>query len=152
MKDNIENTLKAILDKHEANEEAAKQAENKRLNEENEFLAAFLQKRGGVVQPAMEEIGRWIEERGHRYQIATQEDGHRGNGNALIRFSLVVPHEDLPYLAVICDKSGQCIRFHESTVVEDSGHAGSVGEVSLEELTSDRVQEAVVKMLAQVLG
>jgi hypothetical protein len=156
MKEETRSALKSIFDKREADQKAADEAQEKRLSEEDAFLKSFIQRREGVIKPAMQEIGEAIKERGYNYSISTEEDQHKSGSGASIRFNLLVGQRqgpESPGLAISCDKAARSVRFHENTMTAGrGGHSRSVGEVPIEQVIPDLVQQKVLALIAQVLG
>jgi hypothetical protein len=154
MKENIRTALDSIFSAHEVKQRAADEAEDKRRNEEQAFLDAFVQKREGVIRPAMEEIGRAIKDKGHSYDIVTDDGARRGGPS--IRFCMPMGAKyhtgyDCPGLEVVADRHAHRVRFQESTMIPTrGGHSGSAGEAPLDDVTPELIQEKILKVVAEV--
>ena len=156
MKDDTRAALDLIFEKHEARKKTAEKAEEAKRSKEALFLEAFLQKRKGVIRPAMEEIGERVKQRGYGYQITNADDSFHTSTEASITLVLHAESDrpggyNRPHFSVICDKHAGQVRFREDTT--GGGHggpAGSAGEATLEQLTPELIQEKILKMVAEV--
>jgi hypothetical protein len=158
MKDETKARLEAILDVHEAAKHAAAQTKHVRETKEEVFLREFNRIREAIIRPAMEEIGKHVQLRSCSFEIHDEDerlpDPHRGGGRnpsiAIIFFpgEQRTPRHQFPALTVFCDKHNECVIFHDRTITPGKGGtAGSSGEVPLEQITSDLIQERILNVL-----
>jgi hypothetical protein len=84
MKKEVKSRLDAVLDAREASNLAATQAKQARESREEAFAREFNKVRDAVIRPAMEEMGKHVEQRGLFFEIAhedeTPPDPPRGGG------------------------------------------------------------------------
>jgi uncharacterized protein (UPF0335 family) len=74
--DGLANELDAILDLYEKNEPKQEAVSEE---QEQEFLAKFERINVEVIKPIMEQIGKYLEKRGHSYQIKDETGIHYDN-------------------------------------------------------------------------
>ena len=164
MKDNNKSKLSQILGAFEANRAAAKK-ETDRLKTEHElFLEAFAEKARSVIRPAMEDVAEQLRAGGHGAaiveQLETRDDqGHAHNaGITLSMFPLGekpgYPNEhDCPHVAVMANAHSNSVYVHESTMMHGrGGHAGGAGEYLLEQISTDLVEQHILKVLSEAMG
>jgi hypothetical protein len=142
MKQEIQASLDAVFEKHEASKRIAALAKQTGETKESEFLRAFLEARETIVRPAMQAIGEYVKSKGYDFSISTREEGYERAepGRRYIPASIALQlylggtprgAQEAPGLTVICEKSNQRVWFHENTIGGSrGGHSGSAGEVA----------------------
>jgi hypothetical protein len=89
-KDDIARELDAILDSY--SNSSTKPAANE--EQEQEFLARFERIKVEIIKPAMEEIGKYLESKGHSYQIEEDVSMHRDNPSVKMEIYPRIPTGD----------------------------------------------------------
>ena len=75
--DGLANELDAILDSYSSDPKQDAASEEQEL----EFLAKFERIRVEIIKPVMEQIGKYLEKKGHAYHIKDEAGVYRGNPN-----------------------------------------------------------------------
>jgi hypothetical protein len=160
MGEDIKSKFEAVFQKHAASKLAAAKAQDVKESKWAAFLRAFLDARETTIRPAMTEVGEYVRGNGYHYEISTVDDSISNDKNhrpisAAIRITFFTgddraPVGNFPHFTVICDKERQRVGFHESTISPGrGGHAGGVGGAPLSELTTEMVQEKIIKVLSE---
>jgi homoserine kinase len=155
MKDSIRSSLDDVFQKLEAKKKAQEETAEAKKTRDAAFLEAFRKKQKEVIRPAMEEMLAELEQRGVSSKISAAEeryDSQKRHHGAKIKMAFPTGKSEEPYLEVQCEKEQGCVRFYESTLgLGSSGHAGSAGEATLEEVTTDLIQEKILKLVTEIL-
>lgn len=160
MKDDIKSGLDTIFRTHQEKKDNTQRAEEEKGRREKEFLTQFYAHQETTIKPAMEAIGKYVEEKGVAYRIDESKDEisqdikRRG---ASISICFLVgrdagrPSHEYPYFTVFCDKHAQRARFSQSTLSPGlRGHSGAAGDALLNEVTEDLIHEKIIKILTEV--
>lgn len=163
MKKEILDDLHTIFSKYETALTAKANAKAQVIAAQRSFVHEFYQKRDLVIRPAMEMIGAFIVDRGHSFEITTQDDAYDEARNLainaridmLIREHVRQPDENRVIsparFSAVCSKSSSSIQFHEDTLgARRGGQVAITGDCRLSEVTVDEVQRRLVKIVARI--
>lgn len=158
MTDDLQNSIDAIFDRHEAAKQAAVAAAEKRKSQEELFVEEFLAVRAGVIRPALERVAQLVKDRGYDCEVVDQDTAQRPGGSPgepMATLRILVErsdrHTEHPHLSDICDRLQRRVRFHESTIWGNrGGHGGPAGDAALSEVTDQLVFTKAVKLLGEV--
>jgi len=160
MADRMREALGKLLDRHHEQRIAELAREQKLKDDDARFLTRFQEIRHSVIRPVLEAAAVQLEERGHRCSITEQEfvsgtAGRVGEASIALR---VLPagvktlHEDRSSFAI-------STRHYNKTVWIDAGEPASVsagtgpkGAYSLEEITSQLVEDQLLGFVGRVLS
>ena len=155
MKDSIRSSLDDAFQKLAAQKKAQEETAEAKKTRDAAFLEAFLEKQKEVIRPAMEEMLSELKRRGLSSKISMAEeryDSQKRYHGAKIKMAFPTGRSEEPYLEVLCEKEQGHVRFYESTLgLGSSGHAGSAGEVTLDQITTDLIQEKLLKLVTEIL-
>src|SRR5262245_29928479 len=152
MKEATKAKLDGLFEKLNDRKRSEAEAQQVKESKEDLFLKQFKEVQDRVIRPAMEEIGAYIKSKGFDYQVLVEDDriskddGRRRYVPASITFVFYpdqrgYPTHAFPGLTVICEKTQQRVRFHESTISPGrGGYTGGAGETALSELTASLIQ------------
>lgn len=160
MKDNIKSDLDTIFRTHQEKRNNEQKLEEEKGRREEEFLSQFYAHQKTTIRPAMESIGKYVEEKGYSFRIDENKDEispdvkRRG---ASISICFLVgrdsgrPSHEYPYFTVFCDKHAQRARFSESTISPGlGGRSGAAGDAPLHEVTEELIHKKIIKILTEV--
>jgi hypothetical protein len=161
MNESVKSGLDGIFRTHQDKNNQVQSLEKEKENREKEFLSAFYAHQNSIIRPAMEAIGKYIEEKGCKYEIDESQDGathggrHQGASIA-IRFLFgkdsYRPMHEYSSFAVFCEKNVQKARFHENIVAAGRGGQSSpAGEASLDEVTEDLIHTKILRVLTEAI-
>ena len=130
--------------------------------EEDTFLFKFQAVREAVIRPAMEEVGKYLKDRGHGYRISEREKSidHQGRTqDANIEMSIFpddikgasYTEDSTPSISFIATKYKKIIWGHRSTMMPGrGGSSGSFGEFNPAEIQRDMVEREIFVLLEKV--
>jgi hypothetical protein len=154
MKREILDSLHVIFSKYEAKLHSEETAKNQEESRRRAFVKEFYQKRDLIIRPAMDAIGSFLLDRGHSFEIVTQDDDNDVAARIEMRIypqTIDANTKSTPHFAVICNKSSGSVQFHESTLgARRGGQVGEAGDSTLSDLSVENVQNRLVKLLAQI--
>ena len=152
--------FEAIFKRHEDTKSKGLKAQEERGKEEDQSLARFDALRESTIKPAMKAVGEYVESKGLSYRIVEKEDSRDTEGRdhpASIAFVFLVggdtyrPVHEYPSLTLFCEKRTGKVRLHQSTMVPGSGgQAGPVGEILIEEMTEEMIQQRLAGIANEV--
>ena len=161
MKDSVKSGLDGLFKTHQDKNDQVQSLEKEKENREKEFLSAFYAHQKSVIRPAMEAIGKYIEEKGCKYEIEESQDGaahggKRQGASIEIRFLFgkdsYRPTHEYSSFTVFCEKNVQKARFHENIVaLSRGGQSGPAGQASLDEVTEDLIHTKILHVLAEAI-
>jgi hypothetical protein len=155
--------LNAAFDKYDQQQEASRSETEKRKTEHEIYLENFRKKCKDVIGPAMEEMGKAIENRGHKYKI-TQEDeiidseGRTTAANIVFEIHPEGKQPDyinhrFPQLSFVAGTYNKGIYSHVSTMMPNSsGLSGKNRDYKLSEITKEAVQEEIADLVTTCFG
>jgi hypothetical protein len=143
--DGIANELDAILDSYSS--EAIPPVNEE---QEQEFLAKFERIKVEIIKPAMEEIGKYLEKKGHSYQVEDDISMHQDNPSIKMEVYPKIPtgghvqEHEYPAIAFIAEPDAARVGIE----VRD-GMPGRPGltrghAVSLDSLTREYVRNQII--------
>jgi hypothetical protein len=160
MKKEIEAKFDAVFSALEKRVQAAQSAEADRKTQESGFRDRFIKHRADVIKPAMEQTADYLRSRGVVTTRITESDesiNDRERPQTLITFTVMEDggkhgfSHDRPYLSFICDKHKRTVSMHKSTIGPgQGGQSGGIGDVALDSLTEDFVQEKLLELISEV--
>ena len=161
MADKLKAELDAIFKTHGETKKKIEVERSEREQREEAFVQSFYALEESTIRPAFEVIGEYVKGRGYEYRIdgkkeGTDRDGRYEAPRLSIRFLLADrpghhQEHDYPHFSVICEKSGDKVRFHESTMSPGrGGRSGGVGETGLNEVTAQLLHEKLLNLLREV--
>ena len=161
MKENVKSGLDGLFRTRQEKNDQVQSLEKEKEHRENEFLSAFYAHQKSIIRPAMEAIGKYVEEKGCKYKIDESQDGatpdgkHQGASIA-IRFLFgkdsYRPSHEYPSFTVFCEKHVQKARFHENTIAPGrGGQSDPSGYASLNEVTEDLIQTKLLRVLTDAI-
>jgi hypothetical protein len=162
MDDKLKAELSKLFEKDEERVVAVQRATDEQKVREAASLAEFERIRDQIVKPAMAEVSELVRQHGWQSAISTRNDeehpdGRREPAAITIAFARGAPprsHDhQVPHFSVVCDKRGDGVNFHESTIGQ--GHGGSSsssGSAKLHEITGELIQARLVKYLGKLLN
>jgi hypothetical protein len=159
MKDSVKSGLDALFRATQEKNNQVQSVEKEKERREEALLSSFYVLQKSIIRPAMEAIGKYVEEKGYKYEIdeskeGTAQDGKHQSASIAIRFFFGKesdrPTYQYPAFTVFFEKHAQKVRFHESTVVPGrGGQAGPAGEASLDEVTVDLIHTKILHVLTE---
>lgn len=161
MKDSVKSGLDGIFRAHQEKNNQVQNLEKEKERRENEFLSAFYAHQKSIIRPAMEAIGKYVEEKGCKYEIYESQDGathggkHQG-ASIEIRFLFgkdsYRPSHEYSSFTVFCEKHVQKVRFHENIIaLGRGGQSAPAGEASLDEATEDLIHTKILRVLTEAI-
>jgi hypothetical protein len=160
VKKEIEAKFDAVFSAHEKRLQDAQSAEVVRKTQESEFRDRFIKHRADIIKPAMEQTADYLRSRGVVTTKITESDesiNDRERPQTQITFTLMEDggkhgfSHDRPSFSFICDKHKKTVSMHKSTIGPGhGGQSGGVGDVALDSLTGDLVQEKLLELITEV--
>ncbi len=160
MNDNIKSDLDALFRTHREKRDTALKLEEEKGRREEEFVSQFYAHQKSTIRPAMEAVGKYIEEKGYSYRIDESKDElthdvKRQGASISICFLFgkdsYRPSHEYPYFTVFCDKRAQRARFNESTISPGlTGRSGESGDALLNEVTEELIHKKILRILTEV--
>jgi hypothetical protein len=160
VKKEIEAKFDAVFSAHEKRVQGAQAAEVVRKTQESEFRDRFIKHRADIIKPAMEQTADYLRSRGVLTTRITESDesiNDRERPQTQITFTLMEDggkhgfSHDRPSFSFICDKHKKTVSMHKSTIGPGhGGQSGGVGDVELDSLTGDLVQEKLLELIREV--
>jgi hypothetical protein len=165
MKDHLHSELDKVLDQYDEARRVIEARNVKVVQDEAQFLTEFAELRRKVVRPVLEAAGAMLVGRGHAFSIAEEEASAPKAGNqggrgveASISFH-VVPAGTVPLAGDRARALTFTTRHYNRTVAVNSsdshgsggGIAGAKGAYALDKITTQLVEEEVVKYVAGVV-
>lgn len=142
--DSLAIELDAVLDSYssDAEQDAAKEEQMQ------EFLAKFERIKVEIIKPVMEQIGKYLEKKGHGYQIKDEAGIHHDNPNIKMEIYPKTPGEiqehEFPTIAFIAEPDISTVGIE----VRDGmpGHPGLTRghTTNLDSLASDYVKSQII--------
>jgi hypothetical protein len=160
MKKEIEAQFDAVFSAHENRAQAAQAAEVVRKTQESDFRDRFVKHRADTIKPAMEQTADYLKTRGIVTTRITESDesaNDRERPQTQITFTLMEDggkhgfSHDRPSFSFICDKHKKTVSMHKSTIGPGhGGQSGGAGDVALDSLTDDFVQQKLLELITEV--
>ena len=161
MKDSVKSGLDSLFKTHQDKNDQVQSLEKEKGDREKEFLSAFYAHQKSIIRPAMEMIGKYVEEKGCKYKIDESQDGATSDGkyqgaSISIRFLFgkdsYRPLHEYPSFTIFCEKHVQKARFHENTIAPGrGGQLSPTGEVSLDEVTEELIHTKILRVLTEAI-
>ncbi len=160
MRKEIEAKFDAVFSAREKKAQAAQSAEIVRKTEEAESRDRFIKHRADIIRPAMEQTADYLRSRGIVTTRITESDesvNDRERPQTQITFTVMEDggkhgfSHDKPSFSFICDKHKRTVSMQKSTI--GPGHGGQssgVGDVALDSLTDDFVQQKLLELITEV--
>jgi hypothetical protein len=164
MSDQPPDQLDRLLDSYDEKLRRQSEAQAATAVREDRFLAEFSKVRTQTASPFFERIGNRLRSRGHDFEIASQDhkvdqDGKSTDASIGLYVypsgidRLRYRHHDVPSLLVIASRRDQKITLRACNMIPGkAGTAGSVGEFTLDQLTQEILERALMKVLMEALG
>lgn len=144
---------------------AAEAAEARRVSREA-FLDRFYKARGEVMAPAMRAFGEYLRTKGLEFEVTTEdtkpsEDSRRsGPISASITLAFAPSGKlrtsahgrDYPELRFTCNEAGEKVTVYESAMWGGSGSSGPGGDVALDQVTANYIEDRLTALVKKVLG
>jgi hypothetical protein len=160
MNKEIEAKFDAVFSARENRIQAAQAAEIVRKTEDAEFRDRFIKHRADIIKPAMEQTADYLRSRGVVTTRITESDesiNDRERPQTQITFTVMEDggkhgfSHDRPYFSFICDKHKKTVSMHKSTIGPGhGGQNGGAGDVALDALTDDFVQQKLLELITEV--
>jgi hypothetical protein len=157
MKKEIAERIGKSLNQHQEAKHKAAEVRDQRVAEEDQFVREFYKVRDEIVKPAMEAIAAMVEEKGYPCDIKAKDAQTELSSSLPASIEIIINRDpkrgqQQPHLEVICDKVQRKVRFHESTLGSGGmGTAHDVGEVTLDEISEDLIQEKLADLISKPL-
>jgi|GEM_PF-915507 len=165
MEEKVKSSLDEILDQHDAKLKEVTERAVREQSQHNQFHEEFSRIRDNIIRPAMEEIGNYMKQKGHSFNIIESKEqfdsrlkiykGSRGiimtilpSGFNPSDFS----NSNIPSLGFYADMRTRKIEITENNVMPHwGGTSGSKDSAELSELTKDYVQKQILQLLKTIV-
>jgi hypothetical protein len=144
--------LDAVLDAYDQHLAAIARAAQTRESEDNQFLADFSKFCSGTAQPVLERIGKHLKDRGHDFQVKTDDKpGIILNIylSGASRFDSRGAGISNPQFSIRCNVAGRKVEFSGVVVTGNLVGNNSRGTYGLGDATADLVQEKATECIAE---
>lgn len=166
MEEKLKSSLDDILSKHDAKLKEVAELAVREQSQHNEFQAEFARIKNGIIRPAMEEIGNYIRQKGHSFNIIEREEEYDSklkiykSSNGIVM--TIMPsgfnasdfsNNNTPSVGFYSDPRTKKIQITENNIMPHwGGSAGSKGSAESSEITRDYVQKQILALLNTIVG
>jgi hypothetical protein len=144
--------LDAALDAYDQHQAAIVRAAQTRESEDNQFLADFSKFCSGTAQPVLERIGKHLKDRGHDFQVKTDDKPGIMLNIYLAgasRFDSRGAGISNPQFSIRCNVAGRKVEFSGVVVTGNLVGNNSRGTYGLGDATADLVHEKATECIAE---
>lgn len=158
MKEETRANLDLLFEKREQDEEEwTKKTSEAQVAREANFVARFVTLVDDMIAPTMYDFGTYLRNKGFHYQVIRQEEDRSGRRPEITfqvyEVQTTYHAKDTPHLKFYCDKRGEKIGIHESTIGGDhDGQAGDIGSLKVSDITADKVENYLADLLRKLLA
>jgi hypothetical protein len=167
MRPETQSKLDEIFEQRERRDVAAAREKSEHEQTEEAALARFKTLRENLIKPVMESFAHYLVSKGHNANIVESEERFEGgpaNGRLVDEASIelrISPHgadqyaqyTKGPHFLVRLEKAKSKVWFHESTTWgQRGGHSGPCGELSLDSLNEQVLEEAITKTIGSIFS
>lgn len=163
MNNKLKSEIDTLFNGYEGRKAEQQKESQAQKQKEDRLLKEFYSIRERVIKPAMEEIGEILKARGQNYRIEENNESidHEGKTkDAQIGIYFLLPKQEhiydlhrYPSVSFIATRYKEKVWVRESTIGPTrGGHSGSAGEYPLEQITTELVQQKVMKVLKELFG
>jgi hypothetical protein len=162
MKEDTKKSLDTLFEAQKSKKEVEIKKAEERARSAEQFLSDFYKCRDEIIKPAMEEIGKYIKDKGVSFHIESNDERTDNReyqaASISIRFltdsgSPSSGRDFFPYVSVVAAKDKQTVWFGESTIILGrGGHSESTGEAPLSAITEELIHKKVYAVLKEILS
>ena len=165
MDERIERILDGILDAHDRRQAIIKKELERFKAEHGLFLSRFSEKARTVIRPHFQEVGIYLKNRGHDYEISEDKEqiGYDGTLTRPAGITLSITpkcegtielnRQNRPQVAFTVNRSKDTVCVRESTMMPNkSGSVRDAEEYELDAITPTVIDKHIVRVLSVSMG
>jgi len=165
MRPETQSRLDEIFEQSERQDVAAARAKSERDRTEEAALAKFKTLREKLIKPTMQSFAHYLASKGHNANVVENEERFEGGPTGVrlmeeasieLRISpqgadQYAQYTKGPHFLVSLDRAKSKVCFHECTTWgQYGGRSGSCGELSLDSLNEQMLEEAITKTIGSI--